>query len=139
MKIENLALVAALFAGPAMAADVGVSINVNQPGLYGQINIGNVPQPPQVIYTQPVYVQRPPDVRGIEPVYLHVPPGHEKHWERHCREYNACGKPVYFVREDWYSNHYRGHEDHGDHDDHGEHHDNGRGHDHERGREHGHD
>jgi len=34
---------------PAHAADVGVSISVGQPGFYGQIDIGDFPQP-QLIY-----------------------------------------------------------------------------------------
>jgi hypothetical protein len=42
----------------------------------------------------------------VQPVYLHVPPGHEKHWSKHCGKYGACGRPVYFVREDWYQTHY---------------------------------
>ena len=45
-------LFAALFgacAAPAFAADVGVSISIGQPGLCGQIDIGNVPQP-RLIY-----------------------------------------------------------------------------------------
>jgi hypothetical protein len=70
---------------------------------------------------------------------LHVPPGHEKHWSKHCAQYNACGRPVYFVRDEWYNNeyvpHYRhahdndhghghGHDKHGDHDEgHGHHND----------------
>ncbi len=33
-------------------------------------------------------------------------PGHEKHWRKHCAQYNACGRPVYFVRDDWYNNEY---------------------------------
>jgi hypothetical protein len=31
-----------------------------------------------------------------------VTPGHEKH----CAQYNACGRPVYFVRDDWHYNEY---------------------------------
>jgi hypothetical protein len=97
--------------------NVGVSIGINQPGVYGQINIGNYPQP-RVINQQPIVIMQSP-VR--EPMYLYVPPGHQKHWEKHCREYNACGRPVYFVREDWVRERYeqerRGHdgrrEDHG--------------------------
>ena len=38
------------------------------PGVYGQVQFGN------------------------------GPPGHAKHWAKHCREYNACGRPVYFVK-----------------------------------------
>ena len=33
---------------PAVAADVGVSVNIGQPNFYGQIDIGDFPQP-QVI------------------------------------------------------------------------------------------
>jgi len=83
-----------------LAADVGVSVNIAQPGFYGRINIGQVPQP-VVIYPQPVIIdQRGPMVR--EPIYLRVPPGHERHWDKHCRRYNACGQPVYFVQDRWY-------------------------------------
>jgi hypothetical protein len=76
---------------------VGVSIGINQPGVYGQINIGNFP-PPRVVNQQPIVIMQSP-VR--EPMYLYVPPGHQKHWEKHCHQYSACGRPVYFVREDW--------------------------------------
>jgi hypothetical protein len=96
------------FAGP----DVGVSVQISQPGVYGRVDIGRFPQP-EVIVTQPVIVRRAP-VRP-EPVYMWVPPGHQRHWSRHCREYNACGVPVYFVRDRWYQQHVRQerHEDRG--------------------------
>ncbi len=127
MRRILIAVVATVCVVPAFAADVGVSINVDQPGLYGQINIGNV-APPQVIYSQPVIVQRAPEYRG-GPLYLHVPPGHEKHWNKHCAEYNACGRPVYFVREDWYNNEYAPSRSRDDGDDeHGHGHGNGHGH-----------
>ena len=87
-------------AGPAFAGDVGVSISLGQPGFYGSIDIGNVPQP-QLIYSQPLVIQRVPEFASAPPIYLHVPPGHEKHWSKHCAQYNACGRPVYFVRDDW--------------------------------------
>ena len=51
-----------------------------------------------------VWVERRP-VR-VEPVYMRVPPGHQKNWAKHCAKYNACGVPVYFVREDWYQERY---------------------------------
>src|ERR1700738_3511397 len=63
-------------AAPAFAADVGVSISVGQPGFYGQLDIGNVPQP-QLVYPQPVVIQRSPAFVSAPPIYLHVPPGHE--------------------------------------------------------------
>lgn len=115
----------------ASAADVGVSIQVGQPGFYGRIDIGNVPQPPQVIYTKPVIIER---VAVVEPapLYLHVPPGHAKNWHKHCKHYHACDRQVYFVNSNWYNNvyvpHYRdshgqvhGHEDHGKHGKHDKH------------------
>lgn len=88
-------------AAPAMAADVnvGVSIGFSQPGIYGRIDIGAYPQP-QVIWAQPVIIQRPS--RVPPPVYLWVPPGHQKDWKKHCKHYNACGVPVYFVQDAWY-------------------------------------
>jgi len=85
----------------AQAADVGVSVSVGQPGFYGRIDIGDFPQP-QVIYREPVVIH-PPAVRVVEkPLYLRVPPGHAKKWKKYCRKYDACGKPVYFVRDRWY-------------------------------------
>jgi hypothetical protein len=43
-----------------------------------------------------------------EPVYMWVPPGHRKNWRKHCARYDACGVPVYFVKEDWYARQYGG-------------------------------
>ena len=92
----------------AQATDVGVSIGISQPGVYGRIDIGRFPQP-AVIVPQPVLVQPAPVVVAPpEPVYLWVPPGHRKNWGKHCHEYHACGVPVYFVRHDWSQNHVMG-------------------------------
>jgi hypothetical protein len=96
-----VAVVGALVALPSFAADVSASVAISQPGFYGQINIGDFPRP-TVIYAEPLWVQRPRKVVYVEPIYLRVPPGHEKHWSKHCGSYDACGRPVYFVREDWY-------------------------------------
>ena len=93
-------LVAITASAPALAADVGVSISVGEPGFYGQIDIGNVPRP-VLVYPQPVVIQPAPFVAA--PIYLHVPPGHAKHWDRHCAEYGACSRPVYFVQDRWYN------------------------------------
>lgn len=86
-----------------IAAEVGMSINVGQPGFYGQIDIGGYPPPP-VIYHQPRVGYYVPEDRP--PLYLHVPPGHAKHWSRHCGKYNACNERVYFVKDNWYRNEY---------------------------------
>lgn len=102
--ISAVVIIMAIATTPVFAADVGVSVSIGQPGFYGRIDIGNVPQP-QVIYSQPVVIQRAPSAPS-QPIYLRVPPGHEKNWSKHCRKYNACGQPVYFVRDDWYNNEY---------------------------------
>jgi len=60
-------------AAPAFAADVGVSIEISQPGVYGRIDMGRFPQP-QVIVAQPIFVQQPTVVvQRPDPVYLWVP------------------------------------------------------------------
>jgi len=142
MKKALFATLLGVCAVPAFAADVGVSISVGQPGFYGQIEIGNIPKPP-VVYAQPVVIARSPQYASVQPIYLHVPPGHEKHWSKHCAEYHACGRPVYFVKDDWYNKEYvprYRHHDEDDHD-HGHGHGNGHGHDkdHDHGNGHGHD
>lgn len=93
--------VALLAAGSAGAqTNVGVSVSVQQPGVYGRIDIGNMPPPP-VVYAKPVIIAQPAVVVPAQPVYLYVPPGHQKKWSKHCHRYNACGQPVYFVKESW--------------------------------------
>jgi hypothetical protein len=135
MKRQVLASLLAAAVTPAFA-QVSASINIGEPNFYGQINIGDVPEPPRVIYAEPRVVERVHVVE--EPVYLRVPPGHAKHWDKHCHEYHACNRPVYFVQDDWYQRvyapHYQehhGHHEHGDHDDQGEDHDHGHGHGHD--------
>jgi hypothetical protein len=103
MKHLLFILTALVLAGSAQAADVGVSVTVGQPGFYGQIDIGNLPKP-QVIFPKPVVIApMPVQAAPPPPVYIHVPPGHEKNWGKHCRKYNACDRPVYFVRDQWYN------------------------------------
>ena len=104
MKKILFAALMAVTAAPAFAADVGISLNISQPGFYGRINIGDFPQP-QLISSSPVIILQPAGVVR-EPIYLNVPPGHAKKWSKHCHEYNACGQPVYFVQESWYNNEY---------------------------------
>lgn len=107
------AAVAATIITPALAADVGVSVSVGQPGFYGRLDIGDYPQP-RLIYSQPMVIGRVQSNRP--PVYMRVPPGHAKHWSKHCREYNACGERVYFVQDSWYNREYvpRYQKQHGD-------------------------
>ena len=129
------AAVASAVTAPAFAADVGVSVQVGEPGFYGRIDLGNFPQP-QLVYRQPVVIQPVPVGVVREPIYLRVPPGHAKNWRRHCHEYDACGQPVYFVKDGWYNKEYvpRYREGHGRDDERNGDDDRGEGHDHGHGK-----
>lgn len=102
-RLVFASLLALAATAPVQAADVdvGVSINIGQPGFYGRIDIGNVP-PPVVMYPQPVIIQQAPVAVVRQPIYLRVPPGHARDWSRHCYRYAACNQPVYFVQDSWY-------------------------------------
>ncbi|HEY1075480.1 MAG TPA: hypothetical protein VGE51_02240 [Fontimonas sp.] len=151
--LKAVTVILAFWAGSATAANVGVSINIGDPGYYGRIDLGYAPRP-ELIYAQPIIVGRP--VAYGAPLYLRVPPGHRNRWDRHCAYYGACGVPVYFVQDRWYDRvyvpayrqrhvHYyrdshhgrryddRRHDRHYDRD-----HDRGRGHGHGRGNDRGH-
>lgn len=141
-KLIVLALAACALAPAFAQTSVGVSIGVNQPGIYGRINIGDFPQP-RFINAQPVLISRPVHYVQQQPAYLYVPPGHQRNWGHYCGRYNACGQPVYFVREDWVRERYeyrRQHDRYDNHErwDHGRGHGNGNGNghgrDHDRGR-----
>ncbi len=97
-----LSLAAASLSGtsPAQASDIGVSVSVGDPGFYGRLDIGNTMRP-QLVYERPQLVSRPP-VYIEQPLYLRVPPGHIHHWSHHCYRYDACGRQVYFVQDNWY-------------------------------------
>ena len=117
--------------GIGRAGDLGINVLLSgqvAPGVYGQVQIGNA-SPPPVVYAQPMLIE--PVEAPPPPVYLHVPPGHARNWRKHCREYNACNRPVYFVRSAEYEPDYerRRH----DRED-----DQGRGHGHDEGHGHGH-
>lgn len=128
-----LALSAPSWAG----TNVGISVNVVQPGVYGQIVIGNAPPPP-VVVAQPVIVAPAPVVVAQEPIYLYVPTVYQRNWPRYCGRYNACGRPVLFVQEQWVREHHGHHDD--DDDEGGHRHGPGHhGHDHDHGRHHGDD
>lgn len=136
-KILAIALALGALAPAFAQTSVGVSIGINQPGVYGRIDIGNFPQP-QLIYAQPVIINRPVQYVQQQPVYLYVPPGHQKNWAKHCGSYNACGQPVYFVKEEWvrerYEDNRRG--DRQEDDDHDRGHGKGKGKDKDKGNKH---
>ena len=135
----------ALLLSPVAFAQTSVSahIDINRPGVYGRIDIGQLPgvafvQPqPIIVAPAPVYVEQ-------EPIYLYVPPAHQQNWRRYCGQYHACGQRVYFVREEWVRERYE--QEHPDWDRGGKHnhgHDKEDKHDkhdkHDHGKHHGHD
>lgn len=93
------------FAAVAVAACVSAGCVVpvagpavySEPSVYGRVDIGNYPPP--LIYSQPLIIAPPRYSAPPPPVYLYVPPGHHQNWQQYCGQYNACGRPVYFVRE----------------------------------------
>lgn len=118
-KHVALFAISSLLAASAFGeTNVGVSIGINQPGVYGRIDIGNSPRP-AVVYGQPIIIAPQPVVVRPEPVYLYVPPGHQKNWAKHCSRYGACGQPVYFVQESWVRERYEQQQHRGHGDDHG--------------------
>ena len=132
-RLTLLATLAAAAWLPAYAGpDVGVSIDINQPGVYGRIDIGNM-APPPVVYAQPVVIAPAPVAVYRRPIYLYVPPAHQASWGRYCGNYAACGQPVYFVQEAWVRERY--YREHGDRNDE----DRDSSHRHKRGRGHKHD
>jgi hypothetical protein len=106
MTMLRAAMAATVMAGSAAAwakVDVDVGVTIREPGVYGRIEVGTSPPPP-VYYPQPVVIAQPVVVAqpvAVQPMYLYVPPGHAKRWRKHCHKYDACGRPVYFVKEDW--------------------------------------
>ena len=142
MRLISIVAVLLAGAGICRAGDLNIHVMLSgevAPGVYGQVQIGGE-RPPPLVYAQPMLIvpQRDPP----PPVYLHVPPGHAKNWRKHCHEYNACNRPVYFVRSQEYEPGYVA--DHGHDHDHDRDHDHGHGHDHEHDRsdhgdDHGHE
>ncbi|HXA47769.1 MAG TPA: hypothetical protein VNW52_09080 [Burkholderiaceae bacterium] len=140
-------LLAVLLGAAAFSAYAGVDVNVNvgipgvvvggpvvtvgDPNFYGSIDVGPAPPPPGMFTPAPGVVFGV----GVTPMYLHVPIGHSHDWRRYCGVYNACGRPVYFVNDNWYRNsyapryridHYERHDDHHDQGRHEGWHDQGR-------------
>jgi hypothetical protein len=117
-----LALGAAAASATPAFADVGISIRIGEPGFYGQLDIGSHYGRPAIINSRPVIITR--GYRYAAPVYVRVPAGHQRNWKKYCGRYDACGRPVYFVRDEWYRDVYapRYRRDHGhdryDHDRH---------------------
>lgn len=106
-----IAILSLAFLSPAFA-DVHVSINVGAPDFFGRVDIAGAP-PPALLLPRPVFIAPPGVNVTVEPMYLRVRPEESRNWRHYCSRYNACGHPVYFVKDTWYRNvyvpHYRAH------------------------------
>ena len=92
-------------AAPSSAESVGISITLGQPNFYGRIDLGDMQRPP-VVYRHVRIIESRSRYAHGEPLYLRVPTNHQRNWRRYCRRYDACGHPVYFVRDNWYREQY---------------------------------
>jgi hypothetical protein len=69
-------------------ARIGISVGVNQPGVYGRVQIGDEPTPP-VVMQQPIIISQQPVYVERRPIYLYVSPAEQRDWRRYCRRYEA--------------------------------------------------
>ncbi len=76
---------------------------LGQPGFYGVI-------PPMQGWKPKLWNAAPiiagAAIAGAVALYLNVPNNQRNNWSRYCAQYNACGRPVYFVQDNWYRNVY---------------------------------
>ena len=134
MRLVSIAVALFAVTGLCRAGDLGIHILVSgevAPGVYGQVRIGDE-RPPPLVYAQPTLIET--QAAPLPPIYLHVPPGHAKNWRRHCHEYNACNRPVYFIRSAEYEPGFDRRRYDREHA-----HDHDRDHSHDRDRDHDHD
>jgi hypothetical protein len=97
-------------AGIVQAGDVAVGVDLSgavAPGVYGEVHLGSN-APPPVVYEAPVQIVRVSN--ALPPIYLNVAPVEARNWRVHCGHYNACNRPVYFVRSNEYEAGYRRHD-----------------------------
>lgn len=101
--MSRAAVAASLLAvATAAAAKEAAPLNVTKggalrPGVYGRIEPRGALPP--LVNQQPVVAVRKLGPQAT-PVYLYVPPGQVRRWAQHCAKWQACERPVYFVRVD---------------------------------------
>jgi hypothetical protein len=105
MNVSSLRLAIGVVVLGACAAQSAmadnVSISINQPGVYGRVNIGEpVPQAAWV-NARPMVITQSPMAAQRQPIYLYVPPAQSSNWSRYCGRYGACAQPVIFVQDRW--------------------------------------
>ncbi len=89
----------AAVAAPALAPDDLSSLG--QPGFYGRLELGDDSPRPEIYFSEPRLVE--PVAEYEDSIYLRVRQGESREWELYCSQYQACGRYVYFVNDDWYT------------------------------------
>jgi hypothetical protein len=97
VAIATIAIVTAAPLAGAADMDASAVLSDITPGVYGRLDTAKKPNPP-LVYEQPMFVERPDTAGRVEPLYMHVPPEHAKNWKKYCDKYQACARPVYFVK-----------------------------------------
>ena len=98
-SLGALITIAAL-AAPALHADDGLT-SLGQPDFYGRLELGDDSPRPEIYFSEPRLVN--PVAEYQESIYLRVRPGEGNEWGLYCHHYEACGRYVYFVHDDWYT------------------------------------
>jgi len=75
-------------------------IGIDEPGVYGRVDLGNA-APPPVVHPRPVVIAPAPYAVRRAPICLYVAAEQQSHWRHCCARYDACGQPVYFVSDAW--------------------------------------
>jgi hypothetical protein len=84
-----------------LAVAANITIGINQPGVYGRVNLGE-PIPQQAwVYQEPMVIAPMQYGMQRQPIYMYVPVAHSGNWGRYCNYYNACAQPVIFVQDRW--------------------------------------
>ena len=107
MKLKNAAVAfaaAALMTATAANAATNINISIGDPGYWGVIPAltGHAPR----VWNSAPVVAIGAAAAGVAAIYLNVPDRERLDWPRYCGKYNACRRPVHFVRNDWYRNNY---------------------------------
>lgn len=105
MAGKAAAAAAALMIGAAQAgAATQVNISIGDSGYWGAIPMMNGLRP-DVWNTTPI-VAIGAAIAGASILYLNVPEAQRRDWRHYCSRYDACGRPVRFVKNNWYRDHY---------------------------------
>ena len=108
-KFIALLIAAGAVSSASAGVSVGVSIDINQPGVYGRVTLGTGPVP-MLVNPEPVIIAPAPVAMQMAPIYLYVPLEHQRHWAKYCARYHACGQRVFFVQEKWVKDRYQQHQ-----------------------------